>query len=471
MIYLFSFLLMALIGVIALIVNTFLKCRLSEEKIAASVILASVVLFFSGLAFGFKSISVQLVSSIDFSFSLQLNGFSLPFMLIAVVVPAAVLWTAHKEIKQNKTLFYIFYLLAYASLISVFISYNLILLFIFWEAAVLSLFFIIAFWGDQKTRKGASMKFLVFTQLSSLTLLAVFILFFSYTGSFNLGVIQQLSALIPIGIQYVILSLLLVTVLIKMPLFPLHAWLPDAYTSAPTSGTILLSSLLSKMGGFALIIFGFEMIPSAMSGAQPFLIAIGLLTVIYISIVATAQRDLKRLFSYSSMIYMALIFIGISSLTTFGVDGAVLLIVSHSFIIALLFILSAELYDRTGTYDMSKMGGLASKMPVLSFFFVFSVLAVMGVPGLSNFVGELLVFLGAYSVLPISLIGLIGVIISTNYYLKAIKSTLFGQIRATFSKLGDVSRLDTLQLLLLSAFVVLVGVLPGLILSLVGATL
>jgi NADH-quinone oxidoreductase subunit M len=315
------------------------------------------------------------------------------------------------------------------------------------------------------------MKFLVFTQLSSLTLLAVFILFFSYTGSFNLGVIQQLSALIPIGIQYVILSLLLVTVLIKMPLFPLHAWLPDAYTSAPTSGTILLSSLLSKMGGFALIIFGFEMIPSAMSGAQPFLIAIGLLTVIYISIVATAQRDLKRLFSYSSMIYMALIFIGISSLTTFGVDGAVLLIVSHSFIIALLFILSAELYDRTGTYDMSKMGGLALRMPVLSFFFVFSVLAVMGVPGLSNFVGELLVFLGAYSVLPISLIGLIGVIISTNYYLKAIKSTLFGQIRATFSKLGDVSRLDTLQLLLLSAFVVLVGVLPGLILSLVGATL
>lgn len=463
MIYLLSFLLLPFIGIIALMVNTFLKCRMKEEKIVGVVIAGTVAIFFGGLALGFKGISIDLVSKIGFSFSLGINSLSLPFMLIAVIIPGALLYTAYKEIKDNKAFFYILYLITYASLISVFISYNFILLFIFWEAAVLSLFFIISFWGDKDTGRASGMKFLVFTQLSSLALLAVILLLFSYTGSFSLYSILQLASSIPLLIQYVILFFLLVTVMIKMPLFPLHAWMPDSYLSAPTTGTVLLSSLLSKLGVYAFLLIGFEMIPAAILHARIILIGIGLLTVLYIAVVATSQRNLKKLFSYSSMIYMAMIFIGISSLTTAGADGAIVLTVSHSFIIAMLFILTGTLKSRSGSYEISSMGGYGAKMPALSVFFVFAVLAVMGVPGLSNFVGEFLVFFGAYSVLPIALIGLIGVIISTNYYLSAIKNVIFG--RLSRAGLRDIGKLETLQMLLLSSFVVLVGVLPNLIIS------
>ncbi len=356
----------------------------------------------------------------------------------------------------------------YISVISVFVSSNLIVFFIFWEVAVLSLFFITGLWGNGEKGRKAAMKFLVFTQFGSLTLLAVFILLFLYTGSFNFFVIASRMSFLPSYIEYLSFFLLLITVMIKMPIFPLHGWLLDSYYYSPSSGTMLLSSMLSKLGGFAFILFGFGLFRNLLLDFRLPLIGLGVFTAIYIAFTASGQKDLKKLLSYSSMFYMSLVFIGISSGINLAVAGSVLLMVSHGFIITMLFGISYILMEKTGTNETERMGGLMSKMPLLSFFLVFSIFASLGVPGLSNFPGEFLIFLGSYGVVGISLFAIFGIMLSTNYYLRVIKQSLFGQLKKTFAGLTDLSRNELFFMLFLSFFILLMGLFPSLLLNTLG---
>ncbi len=465
MIELTGLLILPAIGIIALILKKVLHLAISEEKIVTSVTIATAMVFFLGLIIGFQGISITLVNAIDFSFTLQLNGISIPFLLLAVVLPGLGLWSAYKEIKENKALFYIFYLLSYLSLIAVFMSSNLISFFIFWEIILISFFFIIAFWGERETKRKASMKFLIFTQFGSMVLLGAFILLYVYTGSFSLNTIASSTALIPIQIQDVIFFFVIIAAIIKMPLFPLHSWLPDAHTSAPTAGSVLLAGVLLKLGAYVLILFAVLLFPGVVKTFQVPLIILGLFTVLYSTFAASAQKDFKRLIAYSSIFYMALVFIGIASLNSLGETGAIVLIVSHGFIVGMLFVLAGMLKEKTGTRDLDKLGGLMSRIPMYAFFLVLAIIATLGVPGLSNFPAELLVLLGAYAVYPLSLLALVGVLIATNYYLSAAKRILFDSLKKTFGKITDISALDALQLSLFTIFIVVLGVMPSILIN------
>ena len=468
MVNLILLLIVPALGILLIMLRRFYEKSISPELIVFSVMAVNAVLFGLGLIFGFGNFSVNINSSIGFVFSLQENFITIPFLLLATVVPIAILLFAAKEIKESKNIFYIFYLLVYLSVISVFVSSNLLVFFIFWEVAVLSLFFITGLWGDREKGKKAAMKFLVFTQFGSLTLLAVFILLFIYTGSFNLSVIASKMSLLPSYIEYIAFFLLLITVMIKMPIFPLHGWLLDSYYYSPSSGTMFLSSMLSKLGGFAFILFGFGLFRNLLITFRLPLIALGVFTAVYIAFTASGQKDLKKLLSYSSMFYMALVFIGISSGVNIAVAGSVLLMVSHAFIITLLFGISYILLQRTGTNDTASMGGIMSKMPILSFFLFFGVFASLGIPGLSNFPGELLIFIGSYSIAGISLIAIFGIMLSTNYYLRVIKQSLFGQLKKSFSSLKDMSRIEVITMGFLSFFILLIGLFPSLLINTLG---
>ena len=468
MVNLIFLLIVPVLGISFIILRMFYEKLVSPEIIAFSVMVINAILFGFGLIFGFGNFSANINSSISFSFSLQENFITIPFLFLAIVVPLTILFFAAKEIKESKNIFYVFYLLVYLSVISVFVSSNLLVFFVFWEVAVLSLFFITGLWGDREKGKKAAMKFLVFTQFGSLTLLAVFILLFLYTGSFNLPTIASKMSLLPSSIEYIAFFLLLITVMIKMPIFPLHGWLLDSYYYSPSSGTMFLSSMLSKLGGFAFILFGFGLFRNVLITFRLPLIALGVFTAIYIAFTASGQKDLKKLLSYSSMFYMALVFIGISSGVNTAVAGSVLLMVSHAFIITLLFGISYVLLQRTGTNDTASMGGIMSKMPILSFFLIFGIFASLGIPGLSNFPGELLIFIGSYGVAGISLFAIFGIMLSTNYYLRVIKQSLFGQLKKTFSSLKDMSRTEVITTVFLSFFILLIGLFPSLILNTLG---
>jgi NADH-quinone oxidoreductase subunit M len=465
----FIFLLIVpLIGIILTLLFKNQSKNLSAEVIAFGTMVATAILFAAGLIFGFASFGVSITPAVDFSFSLASNFITLPFLLLATVLPIPILLFAKNEIKENKSLFYLLYLIIYLSVIGVFVSSNLIVFFLFWELAVLALFFIVSFWGDLKRARKAGMKFLVFTQFGSLTLLAVFILLFVYTGSFNLQTIESSMSAVPSYIEYTSFFLLLITVMIKMPIFPLHEWLPDSYYSSPTSGTMLLSGVLSKLGGFAFILFGFGLFRNVLINLRIPLIALGVFTAVYIAFTASGQKDLKMLLSYSSMFYMALVFIGVSSGISTAVIGSVILMVSHGFIITLLFGISYMLFKRTGTYETSKMSGLMSRMPILAFFFMLGIFASLGVPGLSNFPGELLIFIGSYAVAGISLIAIFGIMLSTNYYLRVLKESLFGQLQNKLAMVKDMDKLEIAVLSFLSFFIVLIGLFPSILINVLG---
>ncbi len=465
MIQLIGLLLLPAIGILALILRAATNARISEEKIVASVAIATAFLFFFGVIIGFNGISFPIIPSINFSFTLGLTGISIPFLLLAVIMPALGLWSAYKEINKNKTLFYILYMFSYLSMIAVFISTNLILFFIFWETILISFFFIIMFWGEKEIRRKASMKFLIFTQFGSLTLLGAFILLFVYTGSFNINVIATSIQTIPSYVAYVIFFFVLITAFIKMPIFPFHSWLPDAHVGAPTAGSVLLAGVLLKLGGYALLLFGIMLFPTIAGSLQIPLIAIAVFTAIYSTLAASAQKDFKRLVAYSSIFYMSLAFLVIMSLNYIGQNGAIVLIVSHGFIVGMLFVLAGLLKEKTGTRDLDKLGGLMLKMPLYAFFVIFGVLATLGVPGLSNFPGELLVFIGAYAAYPLALLSLFAVLIATNYYLSAVKRILFVSVPKRLAKIKDISPWDAMQLAMFSIFIVIIGILPSVIVN------
>ena len=321
------------------------------------------------------------------------------------------------------------------------------------------------FWGEKEIRRKASMKFLIFTQFGSLTLLGAFILLFVYTGSFDINVITASISMIPPYIGYVIFFFVLITALIKMPIFPFHSWLPDAHVDAPTAGSVLLAGVLLKLGGYALLLFGVMLFPAVASSLQVPLIALAIFTMIYATLVASAQKDFKRLVAYSSIFYMSLAFLGIMSLNYIGQSGAIVLMVSHGFIVGMLFVLAGLLKEKTGTRDLDKVGGLMLKMPMYAFFIVFGVLATLGVPGLSNFPGELLVFIGAYGAYPLALLSLFAILIATNYYLSAVKRILFVALPNRLAKIKDISPWDAVQLSMFSIFVVIIGILPSVIVN------
>ncbi len=364
------------------------------------------------------------------------------------------------------------------SLIGIFTSRDFIVFYIFWEMVLIPSFFVIGIWGG-KNKNYAAMKFFIYTHVGSVfMLLAIFTMYFA-EGASNFSMSTLISGVGSISLPYqaFVISGFLFAFLIKLPTIPLHSWMPDAYVEAPTEGTLFISSLLSKMGAFGLlVIFSPIFMSSSLAGSTIvpiILIALGIFSLIYSALVALYQKDIKRMMSYTSIGHMSFISIAVGGFLYLNGSnplasqllyyGAVFQLISHGIIIALIFSLVDTLEKSTGTRQVTSLGGIARKLPGLSFLILAAFLASVAIPGFSGFVGEISILLGSYAVLKYYLIlVLAGVVLTASYHVFTLQRTIFGPYNEFLGNI-HARREELLVAILPLSLIFLLGIYPALV--------
>jgi NADH-quinone oxidoreductase subunit M len=416
---------------------------------------------------------VTWVKSIGLSYLVGVDGFSIwMVVLTAFMFPVALIasWGVHHRVP----LFVGLMLGLESVVLGSFVALDLLLFFVFFEALLFPMFLIIGVWGS-KRRVYASLKFFLYTMLgSAFILLGIVYLWFQASqqfgqGSFDIRVMEQLS--LGVDVQRWLFVAFFIGFAVKVPIFPLHTWLPDAHTEAPTAGSVILAALLLKAGPYGLLRFNLDLFPAA---SKYFGTAIGVLAVIgivYGAIVAMMQTDVKRLVAYSSVSHMGFVILGIFTFTTEGMSGAVTQMVNHGLSTGLLFFAIGMLYERTHTREMGEMGGLASVTPAIAAVFLVATLSSIGLPGLNNFVGEFLVILGAFiSNRWLAAIAVTGVILAAIYMLWAYQRTFQGPARQREGTIRDILPLELVAVIPVVAAMLFIGVYPKVVLDRVNPT-
>ncbi len=377
-------------------------------------------------------------ASLDIKYFVGIDGLNLFLILLTTLLGPIVVASSWTYISSRERGYYALLLILQTGVTGVFASFDLILFYIFFELTLIPMYFIIGIWGGEN-RIYAAIKFVLYTLVGSLLML-VAILYLGYEagaavnqGVFTTDWFKLLSFTIPLDMQSWLFGLFALSFAIKVPLFPLHTWLPDAHVQAPTGGSVILAGVLLKMGTYGLVRFCLPLFPNA---AQDWAMVFGVLAVIgiiYGALVARVQPDAKKLVAYSSVSHLGFVVLGIFAFTTEAMQGAVIQMVNHGISTGALFLLVGMLYERRHTRLMEDYGGLATSVPVLTTFMIFSVLASAGLPGLNGFVGEFMILLGSFKSTVIghpALIGLAttGVILAAIYLLYMVYKTFFGEL-------------------------------------------
>lgn len=376
------------------------------------------------------------IPQIGLNWSLAVDGLSMPLVLLAGFVTTLAIFASWK-IQYKPRLFYFLMLVMYSAQIGVFVAQDLLLFFLMWELELVPVYLLIATWGGQK-RLYAATKFILYTAIASVFILVAALAMAFYGDTFTFDMQALALKQYSIGFEIAMYAAFLIAFGVKLPIFPFHTWLPDAHSEAPAPVSMILAGVLLKMAGYALIRINVEMLPHANVYFAPVLAVLGAVGIIYASLTAFAQVNLKRRLAYSSIAHMGFVLIGIAAFTEIGLSGAVTQMVSHGLIAASLFFLSGVVYEQTHTLMMDKMGGMAKQMPTLFALFTTASMASLALPGMSGFVGELAVFLGfatsdAYSTpfkVVIVLLSAVGVILSPIYLLSMLRTLFYGEERA-----------------------------------------
>lgn len=406
---------------------------------------------------------------IGLSWSLALDGLAMPLVLLAGLVTTLAMFAAWK-IQHKTRLFYFLMLVMYSAQVGVFLAQDLLLFFLMWELELVPVYLLIAIWGGQK-RLYAATKFILYTAIASVFILipALAMAFYGDTVTFDMQALALKHY--PLGMEMALYAAFLVAFGVKLPIFPFHTWLPDAHSEAPAPVSMILAGVLLKMAGYALIRINLGMLPHANFYFAPILAVLGTVAVVYASLTAFAQVNLKRRLAYSSIAHMGFVLIGVASFTDLGLSGAVMQMVSHGLIAAALFFLAGVVYEQTHTLMMDQMGGMAKQMPTLFALFTAGSMASLALPGMSGFVGELVVFLGfatsdAYSTtfkVVIVLLAAVGVILSPIYLLSMLRTVFYGQApEAGTESLRDVKPREAFIALCLLVPIIGIGVYPKL---------
>lgn len=370
--------------------------------------------------------------------------------------------------RQKEHAFFALLTLLEAFVICVFVVDSSVLFYAFFEASLIPMFFIIGFWGHGD-RVGAAFRFLIYTATASLLFLVAIV----YSKIFSLGVFDSFNAAtqvheaIPFAFRIALWSACFLTFAVKLPMVPCHTWLPKAHVQAPTLGSVLLAGILIKMGGYGFVRFCLCGLPAVSFELSKFVIILSAISLVYSSLIAYSQKNMKALVAYSSIAHMSFVSAGIFSLNESGILGAIFQMISHGLISAALFLCVGMIYRRTGTMEMEKCGGLAAAMPRLSFMMIFFSMASAGLPGTSGFVGEFLSILGVFQAFKFTVVCFaVGVVLSAAYMLRLCKEVVWGSVpEGAFEGKGDINAWEFAVLGLLAVLVVVLGVFPSLVIS------
>ena len=395
-------------------------------------------------------------------------------ILTTFLIPICVL--ASWKIEKNPKLFMALLLVLETAITGVFLAGDLLLFYVFWEGMLVPMYFLIGYWGYER-RIYAAVKFFIYTLLGGLLMFAgILVLAFHAAGplghfTFDLAQIQTVH--ISVALQRWLFLAFFAAFAIKVPLFPVHTWLPDAHTEAPTAGSVILAGVLLKLGGYGFLRYAVSLFPHAAKEFAPWIVALALIGIIYGALVATVQRDLKRLVAYSSVAHLGFVVLGIFAFSLTSLQGASLQMISHGVSTGGLFLLVGMLYERRHTRLIEDFGGLGAITPIFGGIFLIVVLSSLGLPGLNGFVGEFLVLIGSFTTHRLwAVIGAVGVILAAVYLLWAYQRVWQGPVLKEENKhILDLDRREKLVMAPVLAMIVLIGVYPKPFLDRMGPSL
>jgi len=410
------------------------------------------------------------IPSLGVGYVVGVDGISLPLIWVTALLTLLVFIFPGPE--PDRRMLALFLVLE-AALIGVFAALDLFLFYVAWELVLIPMYFIIHIWGGPR-RAYAAIKFFVYTFTASLVMLVGIMAIYFATGaqSFNLLELMETAPLTAKAFQVWVFAALFLGFVVKMPQVPFHTWLPDAHVEAPTEGSALLAGVLLKMGSYGLLRVAMPLLPEGFEAFQNLMIAMGVLSILYAAVVCLAQRDLKRLVAYSSISHMGVVLLGLGVATPAGLAGATFTMVAHGLISPLLFMVSGTVHHGAGTRELPQLGGLAWTAPKTGAVLTAGTLASLGLPGMAQFIGEFLVFwsafeaMGAWVVLP-----LLTVVLTAAYYLWALWQGLFGPASEVAEKAHDAPAYEFQPMLALLVLIVLFGVLPGILLGPIDASI
>ena len=411
--------------------------------------------------------------SFGINYALGIDGISMPLIILTSMINFIVVISAWEVIKDRPAIYLGAFSIMTGLMIGVFSAMDAILFYVFFEATLIPMFLIIGIWGGPR-RVYATVKFFLYTFLGSVMMLVALIYMYVQGGSFS--VLDLHSLVLNEQQQFWIFLAFLAAFAVKIPMWPVHTWLPDAHVEAPTAGSAVLAAIMLKMGGYGFLRFSLPVTPDASAGMDFFMITISLIAVVYIGFVALAQRDMKKLIAYSSISHMGFVTLGIfiafqliakgdMAGVSLGIEGAIIQMVSHGFISAAMFLCVGVMYDRIHSREIADYGGVINTMPIFAAFMVFFAMANAGLPGTSGFVGEFMVILASFKTnFWIAFLAASTLILGAAYTLWMVKRVIMGPIgNDKVAALTDISKREFWMLGLLAFFVLLIGVWPNLI--------
>ncbi len=393
------------------------------------------------------------------NFQLGVDGISILFILLTTFIAPVCIFSAIHSIKFKIKEFLIAILVMETLMLGVFCSLDLVIFYLFFEGGLIPMFLIIGIWGGPK-RVYSAFKFFLFTLLGSVLMLVAIISIYWITGTSD--VIKLLDIRIPTEYQYLLWLAFFSSFAVKLPMWPVHTWLPDAHVEAPTAGSVILAAILLKMAGYGFLRFSLGLFPVASDYFTPLIFTLSIMAIIYTSLVALMQEDMKKLIAYSSVAHMGFVTLGIFSLTKQGLEGSIIQMISHGLISAALFLCVGVVYDRFHSRMISSYGGLVNIMPKYSLVFIIFVLAALGLPGTSGFVGEFLVLVGVLQKnILVAILASLGVILAAAYMLWLYKRVIFGKIANSEIKImTDLNKTEIYIFSSLAFLILFFGVYP-----------
>lgn len=430
------------------------------------------------------------LGTVKVDYFMGIDGLSMPMVLLTALVSFIATissWNINKSIKGYFALF----LLLDTGMMGVFVALDFFLFYVFWELMLLPMYFLIGIWGGPR-KEYAAIKFFIYTLFGSIFILLVMIgLYFSATEVINgsekvftfnmLALMDQanytangiLSPFNPNNLRFIAYLALFVGFAIKIPMFPFHTWLPDAHVEAPTPISVILAGVLLKMGTYGILRISYPIFPDITRDLMWFIALFGMINIIYGALVALAQKDFKKLIAYSSISHMGYVLLGMASLSSTGINGAIFQMFNHGTITAMLFLIVGVVYDRAHTRGINDFGGLATQMPVYTGFVTVAFFAAIGLPSLSGFISEALVFVGAFgetTTRVLAIISTLGILLGAGYMLWTLQRIFFGKLNEKWNQLTDIDAREYVMFIPLTIIIIFLGIYPSAMLDIMNAS-